>query len=144
MDSIDLLICSPYLAHSCVLGTCTSQPTVLSLSKGYNIKQKLEISCGLNHVLSGKHLFEFFFFPQQLYSLCLVSHASLHTKSYFPVASVLELILADPAEKEAHFLLSQSSFQSVPPRQMRADSRTAHVSVGVCLVCTAQRAAPVR
>lgn len=72
------------------------------------------------------------------------SHLSTDKEFYFPVASVLELILADPAEKEAHFLLSQSSLQSVPPRQMWADRRAAHVSVGVRLVCTAQRAALVR
>lgn len=77
MDSVDLLICSPYLAHSCVLGTCTSQPTVLSLSKGYNIKQKLEISCGLNHVLSGKHLFEFFFSLNN-FILCALSVMPLY------------------------------------------------------------------
>lgn len=49
---------------------------------------------------------------------------------YFPVASALELVPTDPAEKGINFLLFWSRLQSATPRQMCGDRKIAHVSVG--------------
>lgn len=115
-----------------VLGTRTSHPTVLSLSEGCNIKQKLDVSYGLKCIL--KTSYSFFFFPtHQLYCLCFVCPTPLQSNLLFSCCfctCVITYRSNRKGEKEINFLLSQSRLQSATPRQMWGDRRIAHVSVG--------------
>lgn len=89
-----------------VLGTRTSHPTVLSLSEGCNIKQKLNVSYGLKCILKTSYSF-FLFFQLTNFIPCVLSVIPLYSQTfYFPVASALVLVPTDLTEKEKRKLIT--------------------------------------